>query len=525
MQDLRRMTDDLGRLIVQTQTLRHNVYSQPEQRFRRCRSERLENLRAAGKASQALAAALDVACERHPQHQALLSLDPDLEGYPSLVRFRLQYHTKPIIGNADSDSYPWIDVESSLVDGTIESRPHRWIESAPLRLSTANAQPREAPVLVSSNVVSGATPVTRRRPKKPPEHTKHSLGNIFRMISIVQSANGSSSSRQAQSPKDMGRLSHVSGRSRQVRQGPSRQVDEPSDNNKNNNKNDRKRLSDSTQAALSCLSPTESPLEGVNVIGKDFCARLQSFQPFKDRQNPSIGILRTSDTVLAAFVNHASSLQALGKPASTLANILNNIRHRQGSGTEPSPAPYHKRLMWAKQLSRSVLLFHNSPWLPRSFSSKGIHFRETHGERHTTSEGMYIEKSFGDADGRNAHPPSARHFVSNPYLFGLGVLLLELGFEASCELLSTPEDEAQANGTLGNLEFFTANRLTAIASQTLGMKYASIAKKCLQCDFGCGNDLTDPVLQEAVYCQVYCELEKMDQGLREVLGMVETPAS
>ncbi|KAF7510482.1 hypothetical protein GJ744_006328 [Endocarpon pusillum] len=522
MQDLRRMTDDLGRLIDQIRTLRHNIYCQPEQRYRGCRSGRLENLRAAGKIAQALASALDTACERHPQHQALLCLDPDLEGPPSLVRFRLQYHTNHLIGNADSDKHPWIDVEFSLLDGPIESRPHRWNEKAPLRLSTTNAQTRETPVLVSSNVAPGAAPVTRRRLKKQPEHTKHSLGNIFRKILVVQSANGSSSSRH---PKDLGRLSHVSERSHQIRQGPSRQADEPSDNNKNN-KNDRKRLSDSTQAATSYLSPTESPPESVNVIGKDFCARVQSFRSSTDRQNPSIhiGNLRALDTVLAASISHASSLQALSKPASTLTNILNNIRHQQGSDTEPSPAPYHKRLLWAKQLSRSVLLFHNSPWLPRSFSSKSIYLRETPGERHITSDGMYVEKSFGDTDGRNAHPPSARQFVSNPYLFGLGVLLLELGFEASCELLSTPEDEAQANGTLGNLEFFTATRLTAIASQTLGMKYASIAKKCLQCDFGCGNDLKDPVLQEAVYRQVYCQLEEMEQGLREILGMVETPA-
>lgn len=70
-------------------------------------------------------------------------------------------------------------------------------------------------------------------------------------------------------------------------------------------------------------------------------------------------------------------------------------------------------------------------------------------------------------------------------------MLLELGFEASCELLGTPEDEAQASGTLGNLEFFKANRLAAIASRTLGMKYASIANRYLQCDFGRGNDLKE----------------------------------
>lgn len=120
------------------------------------------------------------------------------------------------------------------------------------------------------------------------------------------------------------------------------------------------------------------------------------------------------------------------------------------------------------------------------------------------------------------HTPSARNFVSNPYLFGLGVLLLELGFEASCELLSTPEDEAQANGTLGNLEFFTANRLAAIASRTLGMKYASIANKYLQCDSGCGNDLEEKLF--TVKCSVL-PVGRNGTGLREILGMVGTPAS
>ncbi len=259
------------------------------------------------------------------------------------------------------------------------------------------------------------------------------------------------------------------------------------------------------------------------MINEDLCARVQTLQLSNIEQSSRVGLLQTPKTMLTISINHQTALEMSQKPSTSLPELLNSTGRHQDTLTEPLPVPHYKRLMLAKLLSKSVLLFHNSKWLIRSFSGKDIRFRDPAPETGwTPSTGMmYVKTLFGThVDTDVSQPPSARQLVPNPYLFGLGVMLLELGFGNSFERLRTPEDEHHANGTPGYLEFFIAKRLCSVASETLGSKYASIVKRCLQCDFGFGDDLTIAALQEAVYRQVYCELEDMEQGLRNVLGIV-----
>lgn len=43
----------------------------------------------------------------------------------------------------------------------------------------------------------------------------------------------------------------------------------------------------------------------------------------------------------------------------------------------------------------------------------------------------------------------------------------------------------------------------------IGPRYQQLARRCLECDFGYGEDLTRPRLQQAVYEKAYCELASM----------------
>ena len=50
----------------------------------------------------------------------------------------------------------------------------------------------------------------------------------------------------------------------------------------------------------------------------------------------------------------------------------------------------------------------------------------------------------------------------------------------------------------------------------MGSSYSKIVKKLLQCDFGCGDDLNEPELQASYYKEVVCELDRLEQGFREL---------
>jgi hypothetical protein len=67
-----------------------------------------------------------------------------------------------------------------------------------------------------------------------------------------------------------------------------------------------------------------------------------------------------------------------------------------------------------------------------------------------------------------------------------------------------------------NTEYYTADRVRLSASNLLGTKYAEVARKCVQCDFGCGSDLNNVALQESFYWEVVCELEELERKLKEL---------
>jgi len=75
----------------------------------------------------------------------------------------------------------------------------------------------------------------------------------------------------------------------------------------------------------------------------------------------------------------------------------------------------------------------------------------------------------------------SRTLVRNPFLFGLGVMLLEIAYEAPIQSLRKPADVG-ANGQ--NTEYYTAGRVRLSASKLLRPRYAELARKCVQCDFG-----------------------------------------
>jgi hypothetical protein len=119
---------------------------------------------------------------------------------------------------------------------------------------------------------------------------------------------------------------------------------------------------------------------------------------------------------------------------------------------------------------------------------------------------------------------------TNPYTFGLGIILLELAYQtpfhdlrlldssiSSASLPPSRTSSVTLNSSLSYTsadaidDFSLADRLSWSMSSEMGVPYARMVRKCLKCDFGQGTqDLGDEGLREAFYRDVVCELERLE---------------
>jgi hypothetical protein len=91
-------------------------------------------------------------------------------------------------------------------------------------------------------------------------------------------------------------------------------------------------------------------------------------------------------------------------------------------------------------------------------------------------------------------------------------MLLELAFESPLNELTIERDRDHTH--TGNTEYLTANPLSQEVSAKMGPRYAEVAMKCVQCDFGYGFDLEQSKLREGFYRDVIFELVKLEDGMK-----------
>jgi hypothetical protein len=100
------------------------------------------------------------------------------------------------------------------------------------------------------------------------------------------------------------------------------------------------------------------------------------------------------------------------------------------------------------------------------------------------------------------------------------VILLELGYNAPLQYLRQEEDIQEEVGSLYT-DFFTARRLGLSAVRELDVTYGRLVKKCLDCDFGVGDDLESVELQNAIVVGIVNELDRcigVDNRVNNLLG-------
>ncbi|CZR66195.1 uncharacterized protein PAC_16096 [Phialocephala subalpina] len=182
----------------------------------------------------------------------------------------------------------------------------------------------------------------------------------------------------------------------------------------------------------------------------------------------------------------------------------------------------------ARQLTLAVLRFQSTPWVRETLNSKGIHFLES--ETITQNHGYSLEDPFiriqlsQAANNRQLTANSNAYQLSrNEFLFNLGVILLELGYDAPLRYLRNAEDIRDGDTDASwYTQFFTARRLGRSAPRELDARYGRLAKKCLECDFGVGDDLNSMELQAAIVMDVVNELDrciKLDGHIDSILSV------
>ncbi|KAF2792056.1 hypothetical protein K505DRAFT_363261 [Melanomma pulvis-pyrius CBS 109.77] len=178
-----------------------------------------------------------------------------------------------------------------------------------------------------------------------------------------------------------------------------------------------------------------------------------------------------------------------------------------------------QQLGLALKVSRVVLSFHDTPWLPPAWRLQDLAF---FGRIHPTPSNFTVEDLktlhltaqipnrsqstiLGAGSLPNNQTSTIEHGenlvnVRNQTLANLGVALLEIALRRD---IKEYRRSSQQNDTA------TARRLADGYQAPLGPQYQNIIRKCLHCDFAFGADLKTKELQDAVYSDVVCGIENL----------------
>lgn len=248
---------------------------------------------------------------------------------------------------------------------------------------------------------------------------------------------------------------------------------------------------------------------------KDFCdfIRRRLREPFQASE--CVGMLNNTESCKNFVYPSSNKCYRQTRPAISLGDVISGVSKRQPIGV----ISLYDRLHLAKTLAIAVLQYHSTPWLKMSWRSEDVYFI---GSDMTSIQeppdltsphlNVNVKGPCGQLSRASTFPP--HNLARNPLMFSLGVVLLEIAYSSRLENLQSPVD--LDNGRENRYtEFFAARRLAKSTKTDMGPRYHSIVERLVECDFGCGTDLSDPRLQAAFHHEVICPLEKLEQKLRE----------
>ncbi|KAK6219295.1 hypothetical protein LQW54_002283 [Pestalotiopsis sp. IQ-011] len=175
------------------------------------------------------------------------------------------------------------------------------------------------------------------------------------------------------------------------------------------------------------------------------------------------------------------------------------------------------QLQLALTLARGMLLFNPSPWWRSYWSLENVYYFPSNNDdtdlakslqtvhlsaeidaRHATQDESYLTGRLSPAEPQDAGEARLLYGIRNLALYSLGVALLQI------DRWSTM-----------NADDVVAIRRLARQTSRLGPRFQEVVQKCVDCDFGQGDDLEKPMLRNAVYGSVICEIEDLIRRISE----------
>ncbi|KAF5974208.1 hypothetical protein FCOIX_8414 [Fusarium coicis] len=231
------------------------------------------------------------------------------------------------------------------------------------------------------------------------------------------------------------------------------------------------------------------------------------------RQNPTATCVGYLDTCSHERFRHSffQCCQGVCNPKLCKADIASGTLTRMDDmlahpRSEELSVP--SQLQLALQIVSAVLKFNSTSWLGEYWGLQDLYFFEQGSDLTASLRTLHIgidwsKRSPGElmevdssGDSRSFEDAKLVHGIRNATIYNLGVALLAIGRWA-------PVD---SNDIL---------HVRRMASQAcpLGSKYHEMTQKVLECDFGCGKDLSRPQLQQAIHDGIVLELESMISSL------------
>jgi hypothetical protein len=449
LNELRNLNRDFLTLSAQTSRLKTKQIEVTHSRPPPAMKEKIEGFQNVHKAFIQLYNALGKACQLHEEHSAHFSLEPQhiraIGSEPPLVRFNVAF--THIMGNNMASINPvWIAIDSIFG------------ESATMEDSFQQPDYHG----LAKRVLGGLSSTPKRT---------HGLSN--------ETLNSNTS------PPKKKRVAFATTTAEKIQ--PSAFV---------------------SASSLLLNTPTDITLPDF-CVQHNFCICIQKCS---QQRQTKIGYLEKAGPCKHLVYFSPSIVACQAREPMSLAYVVSSISKK----CEMQKLLQYQRLRLAKQLAAAVLQFHGTPLMKDSWQSKDVvffdsseDFKQQSNALHSPHLNVHVQKSQQSSLISDTCSPSNQGLIRNSYLFNLGVVLLELAYQAPLRSLQEASD-LKDGFDRKHIEFFAANRLSNNMKPVLGLTYANIVKKCLACDFGHGDDLNDSMLQAVFYRDVVCELERLE---------------
>ncbi|KAL4941133.1 hypothetical protein BDV06DRAFT_229872 [Aspergillus oleicola] len=263
-------------------------------------------------------------------------------------------------------------------------------------------------------------------------------------------------------------------------------------------------LSKLTQGGVSNVTNDFSDL----FLNGGICTIIQQPPTSPDR---CIGVFADGEACKHVLYSANQSYNTVSTCAS-LTQLISTSRSDLANGLS-----LYERIRLAKYLATAVLYYHATPWLDKSWYGDDVYFftNEDGDDDQILRQAPQVIPYIRTSLPSGSICTECDDFIRNPVLFGLGIMFLELAYQAPLSALHNSIDRSPGKSP-GLVRYSTARRLAEKVHSIISVGFRRIVEKCLYCDFGHGNNFKSPALQQAFYREIMGELDELESFFKKL---------